>query len=477
MLATSRRWIAVAVLWVCAFAGPGCSNSESSRGGSGGATAGTGGAGAETSSSDAGDAGPASDLTKPGPYAVGHVSYMLSDTSIYSRPVFVSVWYPGSITATTSPAQYLLDPWSSSAIGSTSTEWETLGYDSAYEGPSPSTSGPFPLIVLSPGWGGYYEGYLYIGTRLASHGFVVAVIGHSESDGTLVEAMFNRPRDVSFAITELLLKNNALGELLQGVIDPARIASSGHSLGGYVAYVLAGGDETVCDDVWDATYAGASLPYPQFTCAPTPSDSRIGAIVSLDGSSQYLRYDELAKISVPSLILGETVEHSGITDLSYFPPPQPSDPNIGLWIARPHAAISHRDSYRVDIKIANHLSFTNYCGGIDGGSGGLCAASGTFDPKNNRATHQIVTTYMLAFLNTYFGRENDAWMLTSSYAVQNQPQAEFFDSEECDAPPPTDASLPSQDYYTYQPHLGECLTAPKDPPGYFAPPASDAGAQ
>jgi hypothetical protein len=100
----------------------------------------------------------------------------------------------------------------------------------------------------------------------------------------------------------------------------------------------------------------------------------------------------------------------------------------------------------------------------------------TFDPANDPATHQIVTTYMLAFLNTYFGREDDAWMLTSGYATQSQPQVEFFDSEECDAPLPVDASLPSQDYYTYQPHPGECLTAQKDPPDYFAPLVSDAGA-
>ena len=73
--------------------------------------------------SDAGpppDAGSASVLTKVGPYAVGHVSYMLSDAAVYARSVFVGVWYPvdpGTITSTTPPAQYPLDAWGQQASG------------------------------------------------------------------------------------------------------------------------------------------------------------------------------------------------------------------------------------------------------------------------------------------------------------------------------------------------------------------------
>jgi predicted dienelactone hydrolase len=282
--------------------------------------------------------------------------------------------------------------------------------------------------------------------------------------------MLNRNRDVSFAITELLVKNDASGELLQGVIDPSSIAASGHSLGGYTAYALAGGDDELCDALWATNYAGDSLPEPQFTCVPAPSDPRIRAVVSLDGSSQLLRYQELARISVPSLIMGETVEHvSGYNSM-------PADPNLGRFIARPHAAVNRSDSPRVDVTTANHVSFTNWCdelkimsslgvdtSGLPGNGAYPCVAQNTFDPANNPATRQIVTTYMLAFLNTQFGRADDAWMLTADYAAQNQPLVEFFDSEACDAP------LPSTAYYTYRPHAGACQVAQQDPPDYFAP--------
>jgi hypothetical protein len=196
-----------------------------------------------------------------------------------------------------------------------------------------------------------------------------------------------------------------------------------------------------------------------------------------------MRYRELARISVPSLILGETVEHS--VSYSYNPTLAASAPELGLMLARPHAAITRSDSYRVDVAIANHLSFSGFCDGLrvmsslgvnvstaTGASEDAwpCAVQGTFDPANNPATRQIVTTYMLAFLNTYLGIEDDSWMLTSSYASHYQPNVEFFDSEACNECPV------GQGDYAYRPHPCQCSVAQQDPAGYFAPLASDGGA-
>jgi predicted dienelactone hydrolase len=349
------------------------------------------------------------------------------------------------------------------------------------------------MIMVSPGHTCNNWEYLFIGTRLASHGFVVVLLDH-ENDGAYswtqvdatVVAMFNRIRDTSFAITELLLRNESAGELLQGVVDPSRIAMSGHSLGGSATYALVGGDDEVCDALWGAKFAGDSLPEPQFTCISTEPDPRIRAIALLDGTSTLMRYRELARISVPSLILGETVEH-----ITSYNPWSASDPDAGRWSARAHAAINRIDSYRIDVALANHNSFGNWCDGltvmsnlgvdlksIDAKSPSVsqqlnsypCVVQGTFDPANNPATRQIVTTYMLAFLNTYLGREDDSWMLTSSYARQYQPNVEFFDSEVCNECPVRDGE------YSYRPHPCQCSVARKDPADYFAP-SSDGGAQ
>jgi len=65
--------------------------------------------------------------------------------------------------------------------------------------------------MVSPAWSqGYWE-YIYLGTRLASHGFVVAVTEHAEdwqwpwSSGTDIPVtLFNRPRDVSLGLDPIL---------------------------------------------------------------------------------------------------------------------------------------------------------------------------------------------------------------------------------------------------------------------------------
>ena len=362
-----------------------------------------------------------------GHYAVGHTSYLLTDTSNGNRPVYFTVWYPAdpnSINFSTPPAQYPLDPYTGTTYLpiTLSTDWEPLGYDRAYEGLPASKSGPFPLVVFSPGFDDDAWLHIFIGTRLASHGYVVAVADHY-ADCTwswdpcddLLTIMVNRPRDISFIISQLLIKNWTPRELLFHKIDLEKIAASGHSIGGYATYAITGGDDLVCDALEPAITGSDTLPYPPSTCVPTVPDRRIKTLVSLDGSSQLLRYHELARISLPSLIMGETVDQSvEVGTLSGLPDPT----QLRDWIARPHAAIDHVDSYRVDVKGANHYSFTNYCDAAQVffnlgliSSDGLttwltswpCANTGLDAVTISSADeHEVVTKYMIAFLDVYF---------------------------------------------------------------------------
>jgi len=434
-----------------------------------------------------------SDPGDVGPYAVGHTAYSFVDTNNGNRPEYVSVWYPvdpHTIRPSTPPAQYPFDPYTGSTNVpiSLSSDWQPLGYDPAYEGPIPSNDGPFPLVVVSPSYGGDALFYIFIGTRLASHGYVVAALepyadcqwSWSPCDD-LLTVMVNRPRDVSFVITQLLNKSEAPSELLSGVIDPDRIAVSGHSIGGYATYALAGGDDLVCDALFPVLYGIETLPYPPNTCVPTPPDPRIKAMISLDGSSFLLRWRELTRISMPSLIMGETVENSyQVGELQ----PYPAGPALEDWIARPHAAIDRPDSYRVDVDGANHYSFTTYCDAIVVlynlgffSSSDLTALENSWpctstglDPVTISAAeaHKAVTTYMTAFLNVHLRRPGrDTWqdqsILTTEYALRHELPVEFFTSEKCHA------VLPNDFYFTYRPHQGLCDVALKDPTGWFAP--------
>ena len=416
------------------------------------------------------------DPGKIGHYAIGHTNYLLADQDAGGRPVAISVWYPVDANGVnSSPARYPLDPYSNNLPVTTSADWEKLGYDRAYEGPAPSNGGPFPLIMVSVARGGGDGGgswaYIFIGTRLASHGYVVAVIDHY-ADGQWkwspkddpVTSVVNRTQDVSFAITELLGKSTTTGDLLYRTIDPQRIAMSGNSLGGYATYALAGGDDSVCDVLLAPPSNSAS------TCVPIYPDLRIKAMISLDGTSELLRYREMARISMPSLIMGETVENSQFLNGG----PQDRD-----WIARPHAAISRHDSYRVDVNGSIHSSFNNSCDGFQVQfnlglissddlkaymSSSHCTNLGP-DPATISAAdaHQVVTKYMIAFLNTYLGHTNtDSSILTPDYALTHTPVVQFFDNETCSA------AVPDDSWFSYRPHqvTSECEVALKDP-GWF----------
>ena len=89
-------------------------------------------------------------------------------------------------------------------------------------------------LVFSPGWGGPAWFHTSVGPRLASHGFVVAVIYHFGDQAWAWEppydhlaiAYWNRPRDMSFVLTELLNRNQTSGDLLHGLLMPDKIAAS-----------------------------------------------------------------------------------------------------------------------------------------------------------------------------------------------------------------------------------------------------------
>jgi predicted dienelactone hydrolase len=429
-----------------------------------------------------------------GHYAVGHTSYLLTDTNNGNRPVYFMVWYPAdpaAVTYSTPPAQYPLDPYTGATYVpiTLSSDWEAFGFDPAYEGLPISQSKPFPLVVFSPGSGLDGWQFLYIGTRLASHGYVVA-IPEPWADGQWpwnpyddrMTTVLNRPRDLSFIITELLEKNRTRGELLFRSIDPERIAASGHSLGGYAAYALAGGDNLVCDSLYLVLAGLETLPYPSNTCVPARTDDRIKAIVALDGASSYLHYKELARISVPSLIVGETVDQTEQL-FAVFGLPDPTQ--FRSFNARPHAAIDRHDSYRVDVNGASHMSFAILCDALT-----LLENYGVLSPadvqyfENNwpcyttglnpmllspAETHQVATKYMIAFLDLNFHNRGsdpwlDRWILTPEYALTHTPTVQFFNSEDCQA------ALPDHTYFRYRAYQtsSECDIQQKNPTGWFA---------
>ena len=191
------------------------------------------------------------ELGSGGPYPVGFTSFVVADESRDGRLVPVYVWYPADpdgIDGATEEAMYPLDPFHAGAPEAPSSAFEAQGLDPAYQEPEPA-AGPFAIVLHSPGWGGNaYTDAHYIGTGLASQGFVVASMTHWGDQSTfgfsgeplfhLALSSFDRPRDMSFALDALLAKNSDVEDVLFGAMNPGQVIASGWSLGGYAAMVL-----------------------------------------------------------------------------------------------------------------------------------------------------------------------------------------------------------------------------------------------
>jgi predicted dienelactone hydrolase len=113
-----------------------------------------------------------------------------------------------------------------------------------------------PLVVLSHGFGANRKFFGYLARHLASHGITVAAIEHPDSQinsakknsqpENLAQLLaptefIERPKDITFLLNELAKRHNQPGQL-QGKLLTENVTVIGHSLGGYTALALLGGE-------------------------------------------------------------------------------------------------------------------------------------------------------------------------------------------------------------------------------------------
>ena len=164
---------------------------------------------------------------------------------LYDRPLKIEIWYPATIP----PGKEERTVYQSSMSGrpdrqqaGTPASFEFAG--KALRDAPPVTGNRFPLVVVSHGYPGSRTFLSYLTENLASKGYVVAAIDHTDSVLGEVRGfestLLNRASDQLFTIEALAALERKPEHFLHGLLDSGNVAVIGYSMGGYGALATAG---------------------------------------------------------------------------------------------------------------------------------------------------------------------------------------------------------------------------------------------
>jgi predicted dienelactone hydrolase len=190
----------------------------------------------------------APDLAAPGTYTVGVQTRVFTNPGqidilnvadgaepTYDRSLTVEIWYPaaegtapgGTYQATLRDGQTVV----------------TLHGQAARDA-APASGESFPLILLSHGYPGNRFLLSHLGENLASKGYVVASVDHTDStysdQSAFGSTLYNRPLDQRFVIDTMAALDGPLG----AITDASNTGVIGYSMGGYGALIFGGAGVT-----------------------------------------------------------------------------------------------------------------------------------------------------------------------------------------------------------------------------------------
>ena len=157
----------------------------------------------------------------------------------YDRPLTVEVWYPAADGAAgdTTLKAFLRD--AKTEVG--------LEGRAMRDVPAASPESPYPLVLISHGYPGNRFLLSHLAENIASKGYVVASIDHTDStyrtQAAFGSTLVNRSLDQLFVL-EQMAGMAASGGAMEGLFDADNAGLVGYSMGGYGAVITAGGGVT-----------------------------------------------------------------------------------------------------------------------------------------------------------------------------------------------------------------------------------------
>lgn len=316
----------------------------------------------------------------------------------------LSIWYPavdGEAVIVPYPYQIKLPAFGAVTIATYSS---SALPDAAYD----LAAGPYPLVILSPGFAMSASSYGWLAEHLASHGFVVLAPEHDEQmnpETDLWQGAVKRPQEIQ-AVFAYVAAETQPGGTLTGLVDPERVGVIGHSYGGYTALTAAGArfdtaglaahcEEAVRDDHPAAWLCDMVVPHlPEMAelagldtltdgLWPGWGDERVDAVVTLAGDAYFFGEAGLAEITVPVLAVGGTADQDSPFE----------------WSTQPtYDFVSGRRKARIALHGAEHMIYTNPCASIRWYARPLADEFCTDATWDRQQAHDLISHFTTAFL-------------------------------------------------------------------------------
>jgi predicted dienelactone hydrolase len=228
---------------------------------------------------------------------------------LYDRPLKLEIWYPAVIP----PGKEEKTTYVSPMFGSQNT-------GGSFEIPgkalrdAPGIGGQrFPLVVVSHGYPGSRTFLTYLTENLASKGYVVVAIDHTDSVFGEVRGfastLLNRSNDQLFTIESIAAMSRDPGSFLNGLADAENVAIVGYSMGGYGALTSAGAGYSKTS-MLSTTVPGGYIDdwfsdSPKFQAVRRDRIKAVVAIAPWGEQPPYNAWDEkgLSGIHIPSLFI------------------------------------------------------------------------------------------------------------------------------------------------------------------------------
>ena len=249
------------------------------------------------------------DLIHHGQIDILHFDAKTGTAPKYDRPLAIEVWYPAIILpGQTEAISYTMG---APSEGGKSSAISFAG--KALRDAPPVTGSRFPLVIVSHGYPGSRFFLTYLTENLASKGYVVAAVDHTDSVIGHIQpfpsTLLNRSADQLFAIESLGQLASTTGSFLSGLLDVDKTAIVGYSMGGYGALISAGAGLSAASPLTKAVpgnYLDAwTANNEQYKALRRESIRCIVAIAPWGEQPPYKAWDAegLAGISVPSLFI------------------------------------------------------------------------------------------------------------------------------------------------------------------------------